>query len=110
VPFRRALGNLVSGLGTRGWRYGTGLGVTDEQVVAAGISELNSPDSMQKRELCRRRLGPYATAGTAFSSSPNFARATNCPIPGEATSSPFSTRTLPRSSTTSGDPVTSVPS
>jgi dihydropyrimidinase len=46
----------------------------------------------------------------ALSSSPNRARFTNCPMPGEATSSPPSTSTLPRSSTTSGAPVTSVPS
>lgn len=32
--------------------------------------------------------------GSAFSSCPNFARATNCPIPGDATSSSFSTRAL----------------
>ena len=51
-----------------------------------------------------------ATAASAFSSSPNFARATNCPTPGEATSSSPSTSTWPRRSTTSGLPVTSVPS
>src|SRR4029077_6467252 len=57
-----------------------------------------------------------AHAGTASlrpvgnSSSPNFARFTNCPAPGWATSSSFSTITCPRTSTTSGAPVTSVPS
>src|ERR671910_1866627 len=32
--------------------------------------------------------------GSAFSSCPNFARATKCPIPGDATSLSFSTRAL----------------
>src|SRR5262249_31003684 len=51
-----------------------------------------------------------AGVGAGFSSSPNFARFTNWPIPGSATSSSFSTSTFPRSRTTSGVPVTSVPS
>src|SRR5439155_14944826 len=50
------------------------------------------------------------TAARAGSSSPNFARFTNWPAPGCATSSSFSTITLPRTSTTSGAPTTSVPS
>ena len=54
--------------------------------------------------------GRQATAVSAFSSSPNFALATNCPTPGDATSSSPSTSTWPRRSTTSGVPVTSVPS
>ena len=54
---------------------------------------------------------PYAaTAAPPLSSWPNFARLMYWPTPGEATSSPFSTRTLPRSRTISGVPVTSVPS
>jgi hypothetical protein len=53
----------------------------------------------------------YATtAAPPFSSSPNLARLTNCPMPGVATSSSFSTSTFPRSSTISGVPVTSMPS
>jgi hypothetical protein len=51
-----------------------------------------------------------ATAVSAFSSDPKRARATYCPIPGEAMSSSPSTSTFPRSRTTSGEPVTSVPS
>ena len=42
--------------------------------------------------------------------SPNLARRTNCPMPGSATSSSPSTSTWPRRSTTSGVPVTTVPS
>src|SRR5439155_7144828 len=51
-----------------------------------------------------------ASFPTGASSSPNFARFTNWPAPGSATSSSFSTITWPRTSTTSGAPVTSVPS
>ena len=47
-------------------------------------------------------LRVYAAAPTVFSScSPNFARRTNCPIPGFPTTSPPSTITLPRRSTVS---------
>src|SRR5581483_12423639 len=55
------------------------------------------------------RLQARASAA-GFSSSPNFARLTNWPMPGFATSVSPSTSTLPRSSTVSGDPCTSVPS
>ena len=51
-----------------------------------------------------------ATFSVGVSSSPTFARFTNWPAPGCATSSSFSTITWPRTSTTSGAPVTSVPS
>ena len=49
-----------------------------------------------------RRKGQAVISRLEASSSPNFARATYWPIPGEATSSPSSTRTLPRRSTVSG--------
>ncbi len=48
-------------------------------------------------------------AGRA-SCSPKRARLTNCPAPGSATSSSSSTITWPRTSTSSGAPLTSVPS
>ena len=51
-----------------------------------------------------------ACAAAGRSSSPKRARSTNWPIPGRATTSSPSTSTLPRSSTSSGEPVTSVPS
>ena len=56
------------------------------------------------------RAGYAAAVAAGRSSSPNFARRTNCPMPGSATSSSPSTSTWPRSSTVSGVPVTSVPS
>src|SRR5690242_21865322 len=49
-------------------------------------------------------------ARSGASSSPKRARATKRPMPGDATSSSFSTSTFPRRSTTSGAPVTFVPS
>ena len=49
-------------------------------------------------------------AAAGRSSCPNAARSTNSPTPGSASNSPDSTRTFPRSITSSGDPVTSVPS
>src|SRR5689334_7627523 len=74
------------------------------------------PEHGTERLVVDRRLldvpDPAGHAGTSsrLSSSPNFARRTNWPTPGDATSSPSSTSTWPRSSTTSGTPVTSVPS
>ena len=53
---------------------------------------------------------PATSAAAAASCSPNRARGTNWPIPGFATTSPPSTITLPRRSTVSTSPTTSVPS
>ena len=53
---------------------------------------------------------PATAAPVPASSWPNFARFTYWPMPGFATSSSFSTRTFPRSSTISGEPITSVSS
>ena len=58
--------------------------------------------------VAHRARTPSLPAGS--SSSPERARLTNWPAPGEATSSSFSTITWPRTSTTSGAPVTCVPS
>ena len=53
---------------------------------------------------------PATSAAARASCSPNFARAMKRPIPGLATTSPESTITLPRRSTVSTSPTTSVPS
>ena len=53
---------------------------------------------------------PATSAAAAASFSPNRARGTNWPIPGFPTTSPPSTITLPRRSTVSMSPTTSVPS
>ena len=53
---------------------------------------------------------PATSAAAAASLSPNRARGTNWPIPGFPTTSPPSTITLPRRSTVSMSPTTSVPS
>ncbi len=54
--------------------------------------------------------GRYAGAAAGRSSSPNFARSTYWPKPGSTRSSPSSTTIVPRTSTVSTSPVTSVPS
>ena len=57
------------------------------------------------------REPPYeADTASATSCSPKRARFTNWPVPGWATTSPPSTITLPRRSTVSTSPTTSVPS
>jgi len=71
----------------------------------------NRARGRERRLRATRAAGAQAAAVAAdFSSSPNFARRTNCPTPGSATSSSPSTRIWPRSNTISGVPVTSVPS
>ncbi len=83
--------------------------------VAAAADRVDCRD----RDDCRERRDrdclelPYEAASTgaaAWSCSPKRARGTNWPIPGFPTTSPPSTITLPRSSTVSTSPTTSVPS
>src|SRR5579884_955502 len=59
---------------------------------------------------CQTPSTHAAASAAGFSSSFGRARLTNCPLPGFASSSSPSTITLPRRSTSSGEPCTSVPS
>src|SRR5215208_7241794 len=88
----------------------------DRRAVVAGRAAIRDLRSRRRCQHCGaehqrdEQQALHATALLARSSCPKRARATYCPIPAEATSSSPSTSTLPRSSTTSGEPVTSVPS
>ena len=75
-----------------------------ESTILHGGAPDKGEDVRRAPRSCRQR------AAVGRSSCPKAARSTNSPTPGSATSSPPSTSTLPRSSTISGDPVTSVPS
>ena len=81
------------------------------EAVQQGLVREPARRAPDKGEGVRRppvQLGQRVAAGK--SSCPNAARSTNWPTPGSTASSPASTSTVPRSMTSSGEPVTSVPS
>ncbi len=82
------------------------------RVAADRVHDGGAADSGERRngEPLELRYVATSTCAWLWSCSPNFARLTNCPMPGFATTSPPSTITFPRSSTVSMSPTTSVPS
>ncbi len=86
----------------------------DEPAHAALQQGLDDAREMRRapgtRKCPARRRARRQRVAAGRSSCPKAARSTNSPTPGSATSSSPSTSTLPRSSTISGEPVTSVPS
>ena len=93
-------------------RGGRGRGGRSGIVVPAdAVRDRRGGHNGRRRRHDHAELGYPATSAAAGASlSPNRARGTNWPIPGFPTTSPASTITLPRRSTVSMSPTTSVPS
>ena len=73
-------------------------------VTGSSLSLQSAPPS------ARSARASHAVTFSAEPRASHLARLTNCPAPGSATSSSFSTIVWPRTSTTCGAPVTFVPS
>src|SRR5581483_10974936 len=82
----------------------------DDEDGGPGAERHALPQPRLRVDLVRLLVAHAGTASAEPRCSPTRARLTNCPAPGSATSWSFSTITRPRTSTTSGAPVTFVPS